>query len=133
MNFILIKQNGSLEWWRLKRNGKLENPSGSGFIPRTPPDIIESVEVDEWEDLDWTKTLIDKESRLGWLSPSGRWYPCQVWHHEQVAYWILKKEESELKAWVKIFRDFDNKEFVYGRLLTAEQKNWLGRNGYTYD
>lgn len=101
MKFIFY--NGG--WWEYNEDlERIENRHGgwNSYIPTSD----EVVEVDSWEDLDWS-CLLDSDSPIGWVSPTGDFYGCDVRAHEDVAYWVLhsSERELELKGWVKIYLD----------------------------
>lgn len=73
----------------------------------------------------------DEEWKIGWLSPTGRHYPCSNGEHGTLAYEIGSGEVSlEREGWVHIASEYEHSYFCNRRTLTAEQRNWLSLNGY---
>ena len=132
MKFVFYN-NG---WWEYNEDlERIENSYG-GWNSHTPtPEEI--VEVSSWEDLDWS-CLLDPDSPVGWISPSGEFYGCDCRAHEEVAYWVLHSTERELevKGFVKIYFDtFSHKyDWYSNRLyLTPAQKHVLEDKGFVIE
>ena len=89
-------------WWELE-NGYCYNRAGGRhkYMP-SADDVI--AEAENFEDLDWS-CLLDPKSKLGWVSPDGRFYGCGYSDHADVASLYLKKSEKDLEdeGWVKIW------------------------------
>lgn len=74
---------------------------------------------------------IDKEHKIGWLSPEGRHYPCSHCEHITLAQHLGSGEiRLEADGWVKVALEQEDGYFCNRRMLTAEQRNWLSLNGY---
>jgi hypothetical protein len=128
-------------WMRLIDN-KWTGQSGGGFYKgdgKEPEVIIETVEAESWEDLDYTKTslVVGHEKRTsGWLDPKGKFYPCRTRDHDEYCYMIFKREIQELEdeGWARLggIREHMNDYSDYRCLkqLTPEQRNKLSRIGY---
>lgn len=118
-------------WWELE-DGLLYNRAGghNAYDPETDGPIVEA---ESFEDLDWS-CLIDPKSKLGWISPDGRFYGCAYTDHADVADLYFKKSESELEdeGWVKIWwSSFDHaRRWTNTKLmLTEAQKITLEKMG----
>ena len=71
---------------------------------------------------DWT---------VGWLSPDGRYYPCNWGEHSTLAYHIGDGEVYlESDGWARIVSDDEDGYFIRRHFPSAEQRNWLSLNGY---
>lgn len=123
-------------WWYYNEDLKrIENGSGGWNCHIPGPEEI--VEANSWEDLDWSY-LLDPDSPIGWVSPSGEFYGCDYRGHEDVAYYILHSSERELevKGWVKIFMDGFTHEYGWysDKLhLTSAQLHVLEEKGLEID
>ena len=131
----VVLDNG---WWKISENGKyLENRSGGyhGYTPRED-DII--VEVDDWDDLDYSY-LLKPDSPYGWIDRDGKFYGCDYRHHNALAIYVFRKDDEEdliREGWVKVYRDFQGKICAYydwslgvrGRLTEAQEKTLDERN-----
>ena len=118
MKFYLLNINNSICWGTLRPHpyndsGELvfSNPAG-GFLYEhmiAKEDILEVVEVDDWGNLDWSKTTEYKEMMKfneenkykndvdGWLSPSGEFFACKRANHLAFADLIFNKSGIELE------------------------------------
>lgn len=73
----------------------------------------------------------DKEWKIGWLSPEGRFYPCSSYEHIKLANILGESEmDLELKGYIKIFSTDSHLGYSMEHRLSAEQRNWLSLNGY---
>ena len=74
----------------------------------------------------------DKGRVVGWLSPTGRHYPCRTTEHSKLAFMLGGGELSlETQGWVKVATS--DIYFKGNARLTAEQRNWLSLNGFELD
>ncbi len=105
-----------------------------GKCPRHTSDkILETVEAEDWIDLDWTFTILHRpESRAGWVSPDGRFFGCDNQEHDLFAQLALKKTIGELErtGWARIYCDGF---FRCARRLTAYQRNTMLLRGCDVD
>lgn len=65
----------------------------------------EKAEAEKIEDLDWNETIIfNNDFKTGWLSPEGKFYGCDAYHHRQQAMFIHKKSEVALEqeGWIRV-------------------------------
>lgn len=93
------------------------------------------ISVSHWDDLPWKDVLINPDSELGWISPSGEFFGCDYRDHEKVAEYILNSSERELEkqGWVKIY-SCDGLQWYHERLHpTEEQKCVLREKGFELD
>jgi len=112
--------------------------------------ILQSVEANKFEDLDWHGTIIDAtdgDPGTGWLSPDGVFYPCRYENHEDYARFILKQDRGDLdrEGWVTVGHSplsrftwknawsFSYGELKVGKPLTLYQKEWLGSHGHVIE
>lgn len=110
--FYLVKwNNGSTEeiyWLKKSSDSKWEWPSGcslfytDGHIFTVLEEVYcEAEELDQWK-LPWIK---EKEySDSGWLSPKGKWYPCEYHQHALIVARLFDKEwcDLEQEGYVKV-------------------------------
>lgn len=77
----------------------------------------------------------DADSNVGWLSPTGRHYPCGYGQHSTLADVIGGGEfHLEHEGWVKIISSDDEDGFLmHQRFPSAEQRNWLSTHGYNLE
>lgn len=117
-------------WVRKLNDNYWENRCGS-HVPRQSSDILlAAVEEKNYEDLDHTKTgLVVERSNAGWLSRTGRWYPCEVYAHQTYAELIIKTNYYDLmnRGWVRVH---SKKEWFCKELLSSEQHVWLLQHKY---
>lgn len=89
-------------------------------------------EAEDITDLDWS-FLIDKDSKFGWITPQGDFYPCAPYNHANVAEYIFKmsQRECEQRGYIKIYeRSWGSGIGVWVNGFTTEaQNNWLRANG----
>lgn len=127
-SLLFCKLQGN--FWYLSDGDKWRNSAG-GYMPKRDEDIIvETIEAESFDDLDWTKTNILKpESNIGWLSRHGKFYGCGYMGHDTVAYYILKKDVLELEntGWVRILGKND---YYCEKRLSPEQRNFLSIKGH---
>ena len=108
-NVALVKAEGwSAAYWMIDRDSQYWENEAGGRCPKSPGDVVleRSTIVDyDFQSLDWSKTgYIMADSEYGWLSPEGKFYPCEYMEHDRVAYYLIKKPVSELEAegWVRV-------------------------------
>jgi len=120
-----------------------ENNVG-GLMPVSDNDeILKEVEADYFEDLDWSGTYLDDPSQdAGWLDRGGRFSGCESMLHDSAAELLHKSSTRELedRGWVRICAAPGGGGAISGwmdwacrKRLSAEQRNWLLRKGYTVD
>ena len=123
-------------WWYYNEDlERIENVCGGWncYIPTSE----EIVEVDSWEDLDWS-CLLDDSATTGWISPAGDFYGCAPREHDDIAHYILHSTERQLeeKGYVKIYRDAFSREYGWysDKLrLTSAQLRVLEEKGLEID
>ena len=119
-------------WWKIVGD-KLENAYG-GCHNYNPQEDDEIVEANDFDELDWTGSLLDERKTTGWIAPDGAWYPCSPRDHRIVARLVLRSSEESLenKGYIKVFySSFDGKDDFYGcRRFTDKQKEKLLELGY---
>lgn len=124
------KYNNNRKYWKESEGNKWINVAG-GWMPKSKEDkIIETVEAESFEGLDWTKTsFINPDSDSGWLDRYGKWYGCSTMEHDFIAYYILKKsiEELEKEGYVRVY---DEKNWICKKRLSPDQRNWLSFHGH---
>lgn len=118
-------------WWELENGYCYNRVGGHHMHVPSADDVI--AEAENFEDLDWS-CLIDPNSKLGWVSPDGRFYGCAYTDHADVADLYFKKSERELEdeGWVKIWwSNFDHvRRWTNTKLmLTESQKITLEKMG----
>lgn len=75
-----------------------------------------------------------KEWNIGWLSPTGRHYPCSRCEHFTLAHHLGGDELFlETTGWIKVASCDEYGYFGNIKTMSAEQKNWLSLNGYILD
>lgn len=99
--------------------------SAGGRCPIDGFKVLEEVEADCFENLDWTDTWMDpkhnKWNGNGWIDRDGHVYPCGWMEHDNIAYYYLKSDITELenKGWIRVMYDVP----VYRGKLTQAQYN----------
>jgi hypothetical protein len=145
--FALVKfsKNEYPNWWELEGD-TLYNMAGGHCTVTKNVEIIETVEVEDFDDLDYSKTALcsaPDDSMDGWLEPNGKYYPVNYGGHDGFAEMILKKSVRELEegGWVRCHnKNIHSKKpyFIFklgwenGR-LTAEQRNALSKRGFNVE
>lgn len=76
--------------------------------------------------------LLDPWSGQGWISPTGRFYGCRFYAHDDLAYAFLRKSVGELegKGWVRVHADSYRTSEYFGREITAAQAATLLALGF---
>jgi hypothetical protein len=104
-NGVLMKP-----FWMERVGNMLHNISGGRqpFVGDDEQCIHETVQADDFEDLDWDKTCwgknVDLDRHHGWLSRDGDFYGCDYMGHDSLAYFALGKEVAELEktGWIRV-------------------------------
>lgn len=142
--FILVEYEYQGKHWGRREGQKLFNRAGGYCLVEEDDKILETVEAEDWEELDYTKTsLVDLNGKdAGWLDRNGKFYGCDSKDHDEVVYYYFKStlEEFERIGWVRVYaapetwREFDIYWHNLSRLrLSAEQRNWLSLRGHKVD
>ena len=111
-----------------------------GHIPQQCLKILKTVQANDFQDLDWSGTLLDDPNQAsGYLSREGRFCGCPSHMHISCATYHLGKSARELEeqGWVHIYgrpktdrdHEFDI-AWSCSKTLSAEQRNWLVKRGY---
>jgi hypothetical protein len=133
MIFCLVKNEMGI-YWKIPSGDYWMNTSGGRYPKSSDDEVLETVEADDFTDLDWWKTsvvdIIDCAG-TGWLSPEGRMYRCGYMEHDFIAYYLFKSEPGELldKGWIRI-EGSGSDSFFSRKKYTPEQLNFLSKNGY---
>ena len=73
----------------------------------------------------------DEDWKVGWLSPTGRHYPCSNGEHTILAQYLGGSEYLlETTGWIKVALHDEFGYFGNINMMSAEQRNWLSMNGY---
>lgn len=75
--------------------------------------------------------LLDPWSDQGWLAPNGKFWGCQFYQHDDIAYSLLRKSPATLEdeGWIRVHADtFITKES--SRRITKRQINTLFELGF---
>lgn len=73
--------------------------------------VLEEVEADNFEDLDYSGTYLDPTGREwrgnGWIDRDGHIYPCDWMQHDDMAYYYFKKSTPELESqgWIRVMQE----------------------------
>ena len=129
-------------WWELEGK-KLYNMSGGHQLAEwfniKPDDIVE---VNDWDDLDWTGTEIyNNDLKTGWIDRNGIFYGCGYEWHSKQADFIHKKTQRDLEilGYVKVYKSnffpSNNKNglnfMIVHHRLNELQKNALYKLDFT--
>ncbi len=139
--FVLVKRDmPACTWWYRKDGVKLVGTGGGYNFGYDDDVIIETVEAEDFESLDWSKSsLLQPDSDAGWLARDGKFYGCDSEDHDTLAYYLLKKnvEELEEALWVRVYGapGHDPIAWTMGSSdwharISAEQRNWLSLRGH---
>lgn len=80
------------------------------------------------------KNTYSGDYTIGWLSPSGKFYPCGSGEHITLINNLGQSDIiAERDGWVHIIGDEPCDYFYNSRLLSAEQRNWLSAHGFDVD
>lgn len=120
-------------WYQIEDGDKV-NLNG-GFMPFDDKmdKILETVEAESWDDLDWMKTsLINDKYVSGWLDRHGKFYGCESMHHDFVMQMIFRMEvsDAEDKGWVRIYGKND---YACRKRISRDQYDYLKRQGFKVD
>lgn len=135
--FVLIKDEYWTLWW--KREGDRYIYRKGGYLySKSDNEILETVEADSWDQLDWTKSSLvvsEEEAKAGWLERSGKFHGCVPKGHDRYAELILGRKVADLEkeGWCRIYGppyQYDSFVCLHRLGLSAEQRNWLSRRGY---
>jgi hypothetical protein len=136
-----IKRKGEI-WW---------DSSNGSCMPEecyTNLKILQTVDVEDESELDWTQTTAwkllkedaaDTSIKTGWLGRSGEFHRCRWHRHVSYARRVLGMTEREMTdtGWIKITAVSDRKEpfWVMRDLtrMTPEQARKLQRMGFDVD
>jgi len=142
--FHLVEENGSKWWFEYTPHpydGKMSylNFAGAGCSTRPEQKVLKKEKVEWFTDLDWAGTALEvPDSDAGWLDRTGRFHGCHSEAHDMYARYRLKEKVIDLenKGWVRVYgKPGDKPEwslgYQHGLRLSAEQRMWLDRRGYT--
>lgn len=94
-----------------------------GRCPVSAFDVLEEVEADCFEELDYKGTHLDPTGKEwngnGWIDRDGKLYPCDWMQHDDLAYYYFKKSVDQLEAsgWIRVMR---NTPGYRGRISQAQ-------------
>jgi hypothetical protein len=110
-------------WLQDKGNKWVHSSNGCSWMPKEEKQkILETAEVEDIHELDWTKTsLIDNKHNSGWIDRNGHFYGCTSQNHDIVADLVFNKtvEEMEKQGYVRVY---GSDSWVCQRKLTPEQR-----------
>jgi hypothetical protein len=104
-----------------------------GRTPKSEGDKVSKTAYGEYMDLDHKLTgLAVKESAAGWLSRTGRFFPCRSMEHEEYASLILHSDGMKLeeRGWVRIYH---RKDWHCAKDLSEEQEHWMSEHSFDPD
>jgi hypothetical protein len=76
--------------------------------------------------------LLDPWSEQGWISPTGRFYGCRFYAHDDLAYALLRRSVEQLEGagWVRVHADSYRTSQYFGREISAAQVSTLLALGF---
>lgn len=76
--------------------------------------------------------LLDPWSDQGWISPTGRFFGCRFYAHDDLAYALLRKSVAALEGagWVRVHADSYRTSEYFGREITTAQAATLLALGF---
>lgn len=76
--------------------------------------------------------LLDPWSEQGWISPTGRFYGCRFYAHDDLAYALLRRSVEQLEGagWVRVHADSYRTSQYFGREISAAQTATLLALGF---
>lgn len=148
--FLLLKAKYGEQmpcWYEkdLDHNDHLNNMSGGFTVLNGEDQILQEIQANNFEDLDWKDTILDDPSQdAGYLDRSGRFIGCSAYRHISCAKYRLNKTQDQLEkeGWVHIYgppldsgkQPADgSRTYICMRRLSAEQRNWLSKRGYVIE
>ena len=122
-------------WWKIAEDGtdRVYNRYGASRTRKIIPED-KVVEADSFVDLDWTPILLREGSEYGWLTPDGKWYPCDQSAHHEVAELILHKTEDQCEAenYVRVYEsETGKKEYISRKRISHAQREALLKQGFS--
>ncbi len=117
-------------WWR-DCNDVWMNEAGKRLQKSSKIVVVERSRHSEYDDLDHSKTsLLDPHSKMGWLSPQGKFYGCAPRLHDTLARLVIHQKVALMEAagWFRIQQKLIGKRFP-----TAAQRNWASLNGREFE
>jgi len=134
--------NWGLGYYWMRDSGDYWINYNGGKCPKSLKDKVKEgpIRASDFMSLDWKDSdLIKPDEETGWLDRNGRFYGCRYMEHDDVALFIFKSTSDTLMrlGWVRIDAKGDMYpesfrflgEGIMNR-LSAEQRNWLQKNGY---
>jgi len=109
------------------------NYNGGRLYCSDDHEVLQTAQATCYDDLDYTMIwpVGGDPHGCGWLTPDGTFYGCGYHEHTQVAADLFNKDQWTLeKTHVKVNGLKDELPWYKDGRLTAEQRNWLSRNGY---
>lgn len=79
--------------------------------------------------------LLDPWSDQGWLSPTGKFYGCKFYNHDDIAYALLRRDPYalEVSGWIRVHEEFFKRSgFSGGGRPTRNQVRTLVQLGFEH-
>lgn len=124
----LEDKNHESSWYLYSDNKKINRVGGYNFIRETD-EVLEEVEAEDFEDLDWTNTFLNNPNeKCGWVSPDGKFYGCKSMDHINCIELVCKlsMSQAEKLGWAHLYYD---KTYYCEKQLTIEQARTLSEKG----
>ncbi len=135
--FVKYRQGKVLSWGIVDEDtGRVHNHMGGWSCTieelRDENLIDQSVEAENFEDLDWAGTWLTTgdSTPCGWVDPDGHYFPCRSQDHIDYAKLVLHSSERELESagWAKIASDLEKPDVyvvMVDRRLSPDQRNTI--------
>lgn len=144
--FLLQRAPSKKAYWVTEGREPFDNnfweDAGGITFPKRDDDIVHGeCEVEDYEDLDHSKTglLQDaSEASGGWVDRDGKFYGCEYMAHDDLARLVIRKEVKELEqlGWIRVWKmpDVELPDWDYHYTcrirMTASQRNTVSRMGF---
>jgi hypothetical protein len=117
-------------WWEKTGDKLINSVGGYHYYNQSLDNILETVEAEDFEDLDWSKTYLNDSTKVaGWLEPDGTFHGCGYEGHDSCAYYLLKKSVDALES-SGVIRIYSKSEWFCKNELTEAQARFLIDKGY---
>jgi len=136
--FCLKQRGQEMPGWWEKKGDKWINCDGGYHSQLETDKILHSIESDDWDtlfDIPEVKRLnrqmcetylLNKDSRLGWVTPDGKFYPCHYADHDNVIFYMfgISVGDAEKQGYIRVGKEMYQRTKI-GTIPRAQRKTLI--------